>query len=129
MIMQRSGEERLKMGCSMNASSRELIRASLAGKDPAAVKKALFLRFYGDEFAPQERKNILLALKAAERKRVKAIEDAASKRKGRKPRPDPMDLAMVKSPGSGAVRDAAQRYGPKRKKTKQSRRKRTRSGD
>jgi len=45
MLLKRSGEERLKMGCSMHAAAR-----------------ALFLRFYGGEFEPKERKKILLAV-------------------------------------------------------------------
>jgi hypothetical protein len=68
MLMNRSGEERLKMGCSMHATSQALIKAATSGKDPVAVKRALFLRFYGEEFGPKERKKILVALrKAAER--------------------------------------------------------------
>jgi hypothetical protein len=69
MLMQRSGEERLKMGCSMHATSQALVKASVSGKDPVALKRDLFLRFYGNQFGPKERKKILSALrKAAERK-------------------------------------------------------------
>jgi hypothetical protein len=69
MLMKRSGEERLKMGCSMHATSQALINAAISENDPVAFKQALFLRIYGDEFGPKERKKILLALrKAAERK-------------------------------------------------------------
>jgi hypothetical protein len=52
----------------MHATARALVKASLTGKDPIAVNRALFLRFYGNEFEPKERRKILLALrKAAER--------------------------------------------------------------
>jgi hypothetical protein len=92
MIMQRSGEERLKMGCSMHTSSRELIKASMGDKDPTALKKALFLRFYGHEFGLKERRKILLALEDADRKRIKAIEvPDASRRTRRKRARDPSD--------------------------------------
>ena len=63
MVMKRSGEERLKMGCSMHAASQVLVKASISEKDPVALKQAMFLRFYGDEFGPRERKKILRALR------------------------------------------------------------------
>ena len=69
MLLQRSGEERLKMGCSMHATARALVRASVLEKNPlvshAALKKALFLRFYGQDFDPLRRKKILKALEKA----------------------------------------------------------------
>jgi len=70
MLLKRSGEERLKMGCSMHATARALVKASISEKDPIAVNRALFLRFYGDEFEPKERKKILLALRKAAKKRI-----------------------------------------------------------
>ena len=70
MLMERSGEERLKMGCSMHATARALVRASVLEKDPlaspAALRRALFLRFYGHEFDAETREKILLALKTVE---------------------------------------------------------------
>jgi hypothetical protein len=66
MLLARSGEERVKMGFSMNATVRTLIRASVLAKDPHAspstVRRALFLRFYGHEFAAEERERILARL-------------------------------------------------------------------
>ena len=66
MLMERSGEERLKMGCSMHATAQALVRASVLEKDPlaspAALRQALFLRFYGHEFEAGTREKILLAL-------------------------------------------------------------------
>lgn len=70
MLLRRSGEERLKMGCSMHATARTLVKVSIAEKDPIALKQALFLRFYGDEFEPKERKRILRALRKAAEKRI-----------------------------------------------------------
>ena len=79
--MKRSGEDRLKMGCSMHATSQALVKAATSDKNLVALKRALFLRFYGEEFGPKERRKILLALrKAAERK---MNETKRSKFKGR----------------------------------------------
>ncbi len=66
MLMSRSGEERLKMGCSMHATARKMVRASILAKEPLATEKAirheLFLRFYAHDFDPKTRKKILQAL-------------------------------------------------------------------
>jgi hypothetical protein len=66
MLMERSGEERLKMGCSMHATAQALVKASVLEKDPlaspVALRQALFLRFYGHEFDSEAREKILLAL-------------------------------------------------------------------
>lgn len=70
MILKRSGAERLKMGCSMHATSQALVKASISQKDPIVVKQALFLRFYGDEFEPKERKRILQALRKAAKNKI-----------------------------------------------------------
>ncbi|HEV8616525.1 MAG TPA: UPF0158 family protein [Methylomirabilota bacterium] len=63
MLLARSPEDRLKMGCSMSATARALVRASVLAQDPqaspAALRRALFLRFYGPEFEPAEREGIL----------------------------------------------------------------------
>lgn len=69
MLLERSGEDRLKMGCSMHATSQALVSASVLEKYPRALpaklKQALFLRFYGAEFEPRTRKRIILALRKA----------------------------------------------------------------
>ena len=65
MLLERSGEERLKMGCSMHATSQALVKASVSEKAPVALKRALFMHFYGSEFEPKERKKILRALRKA----------------------------------------------------------------
>jgi len=63
MLLARSGEERLKMGFSMNATARALIRASVLAKDPqaspATLRRAMFLRLYGHEFDAEAREKIL----------------------------------------------------------------------
>lgn len=73
LLLGRSGEERLKMGCSMHAFAQTIVRASVLERRPHAslleVRRALFLRFYGRDFDPTTREKILLALgKAAEEK-------------------------------------------------------------
>ena len=66
MLLKRSCEERLKMGCSMHATAQALVRASALQPDPsashAALRKILFLRFYGQDFDTVTRKRILRAL-------------------------------------------------------------------
>jgi hypothetical protein len=69
MLMQRSGEERLKMGCAMCETTRALVEASIREQDPQAtsdtVRKGLFLRFYGHEFDAESRAKILAAIESA----------------------------------------------------------------
>ena len=69
MLMQRSGEERLKMGCAMRETARALVEASIREQDPQAapeaVRKGLFLRFYGHEFDADSRAKILAAIESA----------------------------------------------------------------
>jgi hypothetical protein len=65
MLLTRSGEARVKMGFSMN-SARALILTSVLAQDPqaspVAVRRALFLRFYGHEFNAGERERIMAGL-------------------------------------------------------------------
>jgi hypothetical protein len=69
MLMQRSGEERLKMGCAMRDTARALVEASIREQDsqatPETVRKSLFLRFYGHEFDAEARAKILAAIESA----------------------------------------------------------------
>ena len=62
MLLARSGEERLKMGSSMSATARALVRASVLARDPqasqVAIRRELFLRFYGHEFDAEARERI-----------------------------------------------------------------------
>ena len=65
-LLKRSGEERLKMGCSMHATAQALVCASALAAEPSAprssLRKILFLRFYGQDFDSATRKRILRAL-------------------------------------------------------------------
>jgi len=69
MLMQRCGEERLKMGCAMRETARALVEASIREQNPQAtpeaVRKGLFLRFYGHEFDADSREKILAAIESA----------------------------------------------------------------
>jgi hypothetical protein len=105
MLLERSGQERLKMGCSMHATAQALAKASILNQhpnaDPAELKRLLFLHFYGTDFEPKERKRIALAL--AKRGRA-----GGKKRKLSSQR---MDLVTVNSSGSNALRGTTETYG------------------
>lgn len=64
MMMEKSGEERLKMGFSMFDMARGQVVASIKKSNPDAdiqkIKKQIFLRFYGQDFSPKEQKKILM---------------------------------------------------------------------
>lgn len=66
MLRQKTGEERLRMGCSMHETSKRLVISSILSKDPnvssAMLRRQIFLRFYGVEFNPQKREQILKQL-------------------------------------------------------------------
>ena len=52
LLMERSGSERLKMGCAMFDTARSLTRASLhaTSHTDAALRVQLFVRTYGQDF-------------------------------------------------------------------------------
>jgi hypothetical protein len=62
MLLERSGSERMRMGASMLSTARALVAASIRAKDPqasaGALRRAMFLRFYGGDFEPTERERI-----------------------------------------------------------------------
>ena len=66
MMLARSGEDRLKMGCSMHTMAQALVRAYGEDKDtplaPNALRRMMFLRFYGHEFNSETSKKILMSL-------------------------------------------------------------------
>ena len=67
MLLACSGEERLKMGCSMHAFAQQIVRASVLARTPQAtladLRRAMFLRFYGKDFDEQTRERILARLR------------------------------------------------------------------
>ena len=63
MMMKKSGEERLRMGFSMFTMARSQVVASIKRDNPNArindIKRGIFLRFYGQDFSPEEQEKIL----------------------------------------------------------------------
>jgi hypothetical protein len=55
--------ERLRMGCEMFSTAKELamagIRKELGRDDPKEIRRRLFLRFYGTDFTKEESERIL----------------------------------------------------------------------
>ncbi len=64
MVLAKSGSERLRMGCDLFSTSRELVIAALGNKNLGDMREHLFLRFYGSEFTPAERACILSSIRA-----------------------------------------------------------------
>jgi hypothetical protein len=69
LLMQRSGEARLIMGCAMRDTARAMVEASLREQDPqaelATIRNGIFLRFYGHEFNAETRAKILASIEQA----------------------------------------------------------------
>jgi hypothetical protein len=63
MMMERSGQERLKMGFSMVNLARKQALASIIRNNLTAgaeeIRKELFLRFYAEDFSPEDQEKIL----------------------------------------------------------------------
>lgn len=70
LLMQRSGEERVKMGCDMFSTSRALIRASLNGKGLTETEMAVqvFIRTYRNDFPPETLVKIIDWIRASRNK-------------------------------------------------------------
>lgn len=66
LMMKKTGEERLRMGFSMFEMARKQVFASILNQnpnaDPKEIRKQLFLRFYGNDFTPEECEKILAQL-------------------------------------------------------------------
>jgi hypothetical protein len=69
MIMERSGEERLKMGCSMFDAAKALMQTGILDQNPhaspAEIRRDLFMQLYGHEFDADSRAKILAAIESA----------------------------------------------------------------
>ena len=69
VIMERSGEERLKMGCSMFDAAKAMMQAGILDQNPhaspAEIRRALFMQLYGHEFDAESRAKILAAIESA----------------------------------------------------------------
>ena len=68
LIMRKSGEQRLLMGCSMYDTAKQIVRSAIYNSRPvitdAELKREIFLRFYGPEFSQADREKLLSALGA-----------------------------------------------------------------
>ena len=65
MLMQRSGAERMLMGARMFETAKQLVLASLPPELPEQEKRVqLFLRFYGPDFSPDKRDEIIQHLRS-----------------------------------------------------------------
>jgi hypothetical protein len=108
MLMQRTGAERLKMGCSMHSTAQALAKAYISEQHPDAhpreLKQRLFLHFYGADFTPRQRKRILSALST-------------------RGRPDAVTARQpLKSTELAAVRESRRPYGKRRPDSSEPRR-------
>jgi len=63
LLMAKSGQERLEMGFSMFNMAREQVLASISRDHPDAdekeIRKRIFLRYYENDFSPEEQEKIL----------------------------------------------------------------------
>ncbi len=63
LIRKKTPEERIKMGFSMLAASKLLVTQAILRDNPhispAGLRKEIFLKFYGNDFSPEEREKIL----------------------------------------------------------------------
>jgi len=66
LMMRKSGEQRLLMGCSMYDTAKQIVRSAIYNSRPgitdAEIKREIFLRFYGPEFSRADRERMLSAL-------------------------------------------------------------------
>ncbi len=68
LMMQKTGEQRLIMGCSMYDAAKQIVRSSIYNSRPGIteeqMRREIFIRFYGHEFSKADRDRILSALTA-----------------------------------------------------------------
>ncbi len=66
LMMRKSGEQRLLMGCSMYDAAKKIVRSAIYNSRPGItdteMRREIFLRFYGQEFSQADRKKLLSAL-------------------------------------------------------------------
>ena len=67
LIMSKSGEQRLLMGCSMFDAAKKIVQSAMASQQPEItaqeMREGTFLRFYGQEFSQTDREKILSVLR------------------------------------------------------------------
>ena len=66
LMMSKSGQQRLLMGCSMYDTAKQIVRSAIYNSRPEItdeeMKKEIFLRFYGKEFRRDDREKFLSEL-------------------------------------------------------------------
>ena len=66
LMMSKTGQERLLMGCSMYDTAKRIVLNSICNRQPeitdAELKREIFLRFYGLEFSQADREKYLSVL-------------------------------------------------------------------
>lgn len=66
LMMGKTGQKRLQMGCSMYDTAKEIVRSSISNNRPGItevdMRREVFLRFYGQEFSRAEREKLISAL-------------------------------------------------------------------
>ena len=66
LMMRKSGQQRLLMGCSMYDTAKQIVRSAIYNSRPgitdAEIKREIFLRFYGEEFSQADREKYLSVL-------------------------------------------------------------------
>ena len=66
LMMSKTGQQRLLMGCSMYDTAKKIVRSAIYNSRPEIMenemKKEIFLRFYGKEFRRADREKFLSAL-------------------------------------------------------------------
>jgi hypothetical protein len=66
LMMSKTGQERLLMGCSMYDTAKQIVRSAIYNSRPgitdAEIKREIFLRFYGQEFSEADREKYLSVL-------------------------------------------------------------------
>ena len=66
LLMAKTGEERLIMGCSMFDFAKSIVSSAIKNENPGLsqfeIKKELFKRFYANDFSETQKQRILVAL-------------------------------------------------------------------
>lgn len=64
LLMERSGEERLKMAVSMSQTARAIVWATIPKHLPEPERRVqFFLRLYGSDFTPERRDELVAAIR------------------------------------------------------------------
>jgi len=63
LMMSKTGQQRLLMGCSMYDTAKKIVRSAIHNSHPEItdeeMKKEIFLRFYGKEFSRADKEKFL----------------------------------------------------------------------